>query len=67
VRPHPRPGNDLAPLLAAAAKHATPGAFVELVTLHDDWCRFLVGRGPCDCDPIVKPRADHRRSQAERN
>jgi hypothetical protein len=67
MRPRPRPGNYLSPMLAAVAKHAVPGQLIELVTLHDDWCRFLAGRGPCDCHPVVKTMAEHRRSQAERN
>jgi hypothetical protein len=61
------PGNYLATMLAAVAKHAVPGTFVELVTLHDDWCAFLAGRGPCDCNPVVKTMAEHRHDQAERN
>jgi hypothetical protein len=66
ARPHRRPspdvtpGNYLAVLLAAAAKHAVPGEVTELVTMHDDWCAFLAGRGPCDCSPTVKTMADHR-------
>jgi len=50
-----------------AIEHAVPGRLVELATLHDDWCRFLGGKGPCNCSPEVKTMAEHRRHQAERN
>jgi hypothetical protein len=60
-------GNYVRPILAAAAKHAVPGELLELATLHDGWCRFLAGRGPCNCRPIIKTLADHQRSVAERN
>jgi hypothetical protein len=30
-----------------------PGLYFADVR-HDDWCAFLGGRGPCDCNPDIE-------------
>lgn len=32
------------------------GHAYHALTLHDDWCEFLNGRGPCNCEPIIQVR-----------
>lgn len=34
---------------------AQPGRMVHTTVLHDEWCRLLVGKGPCNCNPVVRP------------
>lgn len=39
--------------LLALAPRLGPGVFVAEVR-HDDWCAFLNGCGPCDCNPDIE-------------
>jgi hypothetical protein len=31
-----------------------PGSFNLVAVCHDDWCRLLEGKGPCNCNPEVR-------------
>ena len=50
-------GNYL-PLVLRAALELQAGAGYRVTVLHDDWCAYLAGTGPCDCDPEIVVRRD---------
>lgn len=31
-----------------------PGKLTEVTVMHDDWCRYLRRKGPCNCNPEIK-------------
>ena len=31
-----------------------PGRVCAVDVLHDGWCALLAGKGPCNCNPVVK-------------
>jgi hypothetical protein len=31
-----------------------PGVYITTIS-HDNWCDFLAGRGPCNCNPDIGP------------
>lgn len=55
-------GNDSA-ALSILAGQLRPGDFVEVLVLHDDSCRFLRGRGACDCEPTVRAMTPRREAE----
>jgi hypothetical protein len=42
-------------LQALADGTMTPGFVHTMDVYHDDWCDLLAGKGPCNCNPDVKP------------
>ena len=32
-----------------------PGSVWTINVRHDDWCQLLAGKGPCNCNPEVRP------------
>jgi hypothetical protein len=51
-------------------EHTASWSLVKLVVMHRADCPYPDGRRPCRCRPedlVVKPMAEYRREQAERN
>lgn len=47
-------------LAAQAAQSIGQPGLHHVSVLHDDWCRLIAGKGPCNCNPIVKPAVSHQ-------
>ena len=55
LRPEDVLGNFLPALLRfREAAQVPPGSHLRVTVLHDPWCRFTSGRGPCNCDPEIR-------------
>jgi hypothetical protein len=48
----------LADALACGDFRPQPGEVYAASIHHDDWCAFLAGRGPCDCNPDIEVRRE---------
>jgi hypothetical protein len=49
----PQPQGNYVPAVVAAAETVNAPGVHHIFIEHDDWCAFLNGCGPCNCNPRV--------------
>ena len=49
------PPKYLGQVLALAEAMEYPPGLHHINVFHDEWCDLILGRGMCNCNPVVKP------------